>query len=176
MLGYIISIIILSILCYQDFKQHEISFWLLIILFAVFLITACQIENSIKTVFRNFAINAGFVLVQFSLVKLYFSVRKKQNEPLLDKYIGQGDLLFFLVCCLAFSVSWFIPFYIGSLVIALIAAVARNGLQKIKTVEIPLAGIMSCVMVLFIAIKLTHKSISFYDDSYLFQLMNIPSE
>jgi hypothetical protein len=149
---------------------------LLIVLFVMFFMLAYQIENSIIAVIKNFAINAGFILMQFLFVKIYFSLRRKQNEPLLDKYIGKGDLLFFLVCCLAFSVSWFVPFYIGSLSIALLIAIVRNGFQNTKTVEIPLAGIMSFIMVLFIAVKLMHKSISFYDEGYLLQLMHMSSE
>jgi len=174
MLTYSISIVILGILSYQDFKSRRISLLLLIALFMLFFGMAYQVEGSLNAVIRNFAFNAGFVLIQFILVKIYFSLRNKRIEALLDTYIGKGDLLFFIVCCLAFSVTWFIPFYIGSLLLALIATIISNLFRKVKTLEIPLAGVMSLVMLLSITIKLTHKSLNFYDDSYLFQLMNFP--
>jgi len=176
MVEYGISIIVLCVLSYQDFKQRQVSVFLLIALFILFSIVAYQVEISWKEMVKNFVINAGFVAIQIVVVKIYFSLRNKRNERILDTYIGKGDLFFFIVSCLAFSVAWFIPFYIISLIIALLSTIISNGLGKAKTVEIPLAGIMSLVMVVSIIIKLVHNSFSFYDDSYLLQLMNISNQ
>jgi Flp pilus assembly protein protease CpaA len=174
MIGYVISMIILCVLGYQDFKKRQVSLLLLAALFLLFFIIAYQTEGSLKVVFKNFLINAGFILAQILFVKIYFSIKNKRNETLLDRYIGKGDVFFFIISCLAFSVTWFIPFYIGSLIIALIITIIFNGITKARKVQIPLAGIMSIIMVLSITIKLAHNSFSFYDDSYLFQLLKLP--
>jgi hypothetical protein len=173
MVGYCISILILCVLSYQDFKQRQISLLLLMVLFIIFSVLAYQVEGSLKIVIKNFIINAGFVLIQVFVVKIYFSLKNRKNETLLDAYIGKGDLVFFIVSCLAFSVSWFIPFYIGSLIIALISTIIGNGFRIVKTVQIPLAGVMSLIMAFSIIIKLAHNSLNFYDDSYLLQVINI---
>src|SRR5688572_27828161 len=94
-----------------------------------------------QTLFYSF-INAGFVLLQFALLKLYFSLKKNGNSRLINEKIGLGDLLFLLAACFFFSPFNFLLFYCSSLLFAMIFHLLLCKIIKDTkfSLTIPLAG------------------------------------
>lgn len=168
------SILVLSFISYQDFKHKEVSLIFIFILFGLFCTVAYEAEGSFKAVGLNFLLNACFVIFQLICVKLYFVIKNKKNELFLDVYIGKGDILFFFISCMAFSTPLFIVFYFVSLIIALICAfIFYIGSANLNSKEVPLAGIMSVILVIIITYKLLFKPVNLYDDVALFRILLI---
>jgi hypothetical protein len=105
--------------------------------------------------FANFMVNSGynmaFLLVQFLLLAVYFSVRAGTIVNITSGYLGWGDILFLL--CIAFYLSpinYFV-FYILSLLLVLMLVLISTSLSK-RSKTIPLAGLQAFLFALvFIA-------------------------
>lgn len=170
----VISILALAVLVaimYQDFRQRQVSIALFVALFAILCIEAYTMQSNFMSLLKNFLLNAGFVFVQLGCIKVYFLLKNKKNTPVIDTYIGMGDVLFFFISCIAFSVGNFVMFYLISLITALIGAIAYMRIKNAKDFEIPLAGIMSSIMSLCIGYKLIDGSLNFYQDTLLLSFL-----
>ena len=64
-----------------------------------------------------------------------------------DRYIGTGDLLFFVVMAFAFSLGNFIMIFTGALLFSLIAYGVFMLLKPNANKHIPLAGLMAFPMI-----------------------------
>jgi hypothetical protein len=168
----IISLIVLGILTYQDFKNREVSVFLMIVLFVLFTIQAFMAGSSLKSIGAPFLLNIAFVLAQLGGVALYFTLKHKKMVLLIDTYIGLGDIVFLGICCIAFSTAKFILFYLASLIIALVCTLVYKKMKQIEAMDIPLVGYMSIVLVCCIAYKMINTSFGFYDDSFLLNMLN----
>jgi hypothetical protein len=67
-----------------------------------------------------------------------------------EKYLGLGDILFFLVPMLFFAPANFVVFFMGSLVLSMLAFVLIKVSFK-KRITIPLAGVQALMMLGYIA-------------------------
>jgi hypothetical protein len=111
-------------------------------------------------------INLLFLLLQYIAITLYFSLKHKRLVNICDKFIGSGDLLFFLCAALFFSPGWFILYFLACLFIAILAALPLHFANTEKQRLIPLAGIMASVQVLCVMYAL-FTSFRFYSDNLL---------
>jgi uncharacterized paraquat-inducible protein A len=168
----VISLILLGILTYQDFKNREVSVILMLMLFVLFCIGAFKAGDSLRSITVPFFVNATFIAVQLLGVATYFSIKHKKIMPLFDTYIGLGDVVFFCVCCMAFSTANFILFYLASLLIALASTLIYKKLKQIETIDIPLVGYMSIALLCCIVYKMINRSFGFYDDSFFLNMLN----
>ena len=165
-----ISIILLLLsIIWQDFKSFGLYWFilpLLIILFFLRLWHIAGLEQGIQYII----INLLFVVSQFSIVYFYFVLKNRKLIPEIDKYIGWGDILFFVCLSFAFSPLNFIFFYIISLIITLIIygfLYLFSGVVR----KIPLAGLQALLLLIsIISGKLLH--FSFYNDTALSHLIS----
>tara|TARA_R100001509_G_scaffold165753_1_gene149679 strand:+ start:1308 stop:1628 length:321 start_codon:yes stop_codon:yes gene_type:complete len=91
-------------------------------------------------------------MIQLLLVTIYFSLKERRFVNIIDKYLGLGDILFFLSCSVAFKYDMYIMFLLFSFLTAIVVAFFYMKLFKKKTILIPLAGIMSINLILLISI------------------------
>jgi hypothetical protein len=137
-IGFILYLAVLLFICYQDFKQREISWWTLpLALCFYFMNEPLEISETIS----SSLFNIGFVLFNLIMISIYFSVKNSKLVNVINTYLGIGDLLFFLVCCFIFNVPNFLLFFISSLFISVIISLLF--ISKKEQSTIPLAGIMS---------------------------------
>ncbi len=110
------------------------------------------------------------LVFQFLLLTVYFSLRSRSLTNIVDKFIGIGDLFFFIFLSMSFSPFNFILFFIFSLLLILIVyAVAKKG--KLGQYKIPLLGNMSIIYLVVLAIEYLNGSFDRFDDTlavYLF--------
>jgi hypothetical protein len=166
-----LALTILVAIMYQDFKQRKVSIALLGVLFVIFCVDAYLKQNDLLIILRNFSLNICFIIAQLAGIKLYFIIKSRKNTPVIDTYIGMGDVLFFFISCMAFSIGNFVMFYLISLIVALIGTITYMSIKNAKDIEIPLAGIMSSIMSLCIGYKLIGGSLNFYRDTVLFSFL-----
>jgi hypothetical protein len=167
MILYTLGTIFLLTLIYQDFKFRKISWVLLPLLFTVLVLMAAQHFNW-KDASKNFGINASFLLLQFVLLSVYFSIRKKKLTNIFDSMIGWGDILMLLVLCMAFSPMNFIFFYLSSLIFSVVFFL----IIRLKNNTVPLAGMQSALLLLVWICNLTIPGIDIYNDTWLATFLN----
>lgn len=160
------SILVFSVMLYQDFRLREIS-WILFPVLAIIVIFIATLELSIKTFISFTVFNIVFITIQLAVLAIYFSLKNKKLTLRLDKYIGLGDILLFYVFSLAFSPMNFIIFFTVSLFIILIIWLIISLIAKPKITTIPLAGAFSLVMLVLMGIKILKPEMDFYNDNML---------
>ncbi len=165
-------VVFLLVISFQDFKQREIS-WLLIpfTFLALFLDATYFITSDL--IIKNTLLNLAFVTVQLLLLTLYMSIKNKKITNILHQHLGLGDLLFFVVLCVAFSPINFIVFYLFSMMTTLVGYIAYAVIFPKKNLkEIPLAGAMASILVVTILINTLTRHMNFYDDNFLLNIIN----
>lgn len=162
-----ISVIVLLLaITFQDFKQRQISWFLIPLLFIALVIKSLSIIN-LKELAQYTAINFSFIAIQLLLLTLYMSIKNKKFTNIIDSYLGLGDILFFVTICACFSPINFIVFYLVSIIFTLIGFVFYRAIYKSKETEIPLAGSMSFLLVVVIILNYVFDKWSFYNDNFL---------
>jgi len=134
----------LSYSLYSDLKDREIS------LYNLFLLIICSLYlGYIKTELEFFLINTGlnilFIGIQYSVLMLYLQLRYKEGKYIFSKWIGIGDLFFFIAISPLYNFSNFVPIYLGCLMLSLCLFLVFR--TKLKT--IPLAGLSALFIILF---------------------------
>lgn len=165
-------ILFLLLISFQDFKQREIS-WILIPLIFLALIFKATQSITIGNLINNTLLNLAFITLQLLLLTIYMSIKNKKMVNILQQHIGLGDLLFFVVLCLAFSPVNFIVFYILSLIATLAGCIIYVTVFSKKAMdEIPLAGGMASVLVIILLINKMVTHLNFYDDSNVLNIIS----
>ena len=144
---FFLLLIPLLIIVYQDFKQRSISWWT--IPFLIFFgIIQSMYFNDYQEGIQYFFTNCLFIVFQYLVLTIYFSIKEKQLVQIIDRWIGLGDWLFFVGLATLFSPVHFIMFFISSIIFVLFVFLILKCffLKKLKT--IPLAGGISLVYIL----------------------------
>ena len=160
---------------YQDFKSRSVTWILFPIIAAAGVLYSIYYSGSLSILIKNFAINIGFLLLQYLILKIIFQIMKRKMKSQPESTIGIGDILFLLVCALFFSLVNFILFYCISLLFAL----ALHFLFKItfnkrfyqKT--IPLAGFQALFLFIYIWLNEIMNNNLTSDDWIIFYLSKI---
>jgi len=166
----ILIILCLAVIVLQDIKYREISWVLIPLILAGFIYKAMEYKNILMT---DVLLNISFIAIQLLLLTIYISIKNKKPVNIVNTYLGIGDILFFLVICVAFSPINFIAFYILSLVFTLAAIIIYNRFSGKQTKEIPLAGSMATVLIFLLITTEILPGMDLYNDGYLLNIINI---
>lgn len=164
----VILIGLLSVVIYQDFKNKEIS-WFLIPLLLIVGTSNALLSIDFKEFLTYVGINLSMVILNLLGVTLFISIKEKKIKNITDSYLGLGDILFFLVLTILFSPFNFIIFFIGSILLTSLVYIIVMLFDKNKQPLIPLAGAMSLVLIVVLAFQHLNSSINFYQDFLIFE-------
>jgi uncharacterized membrane protein len=113
-------------------------------------------------------INTMLLIFQFLLLTIYFSIRSHRLTNIVNKFIGIGDIIFFIFLGLTFSPFNFMLFFITSLVLTLIVyAIFVRG--KKEQYKIPLLGSMAVFYIVSLIIEQVSRFDRF-DDTFMVYL------
>lgn len=143
---FLVFLISLGLVVFQDFKQRAISWWILPVMLISYLAYSNQPMDEL---FNSLFLNLLFLTVNFLVLTIYFSLKASSLVNIIDSKIGLGDVLFFIVSAFIFSLPNFILFFTFSLLISVITALVFK--TKMRERNIPLAGIMSVILFLISA-------------------------
>lgn len=138
---YIVNLVLLLTIAYQDFKDRMISLYLMIALGISLSLTTLS-GGSLVQLGYSMLVNVAFVAIQGMVLYLYF--RYVRNVKNLGTLIGAGDVVFIGLLTLFFSPYWFVLFYVASLSVTIGVSLLARWPQRAKT--IPLAGCMAIQM------------------------------
>ena len=164
----IILIGLLSVVIYQDFRNREIS-WFLIPLLLIVGISNALLSIDFKEFLTYTGINLSMVILNLLGVTLIISIKEKKIKNIINSYLGLGDILFFLVLTILFSPFNFIIFFMGSV---LFTSLIYGGIilfNKNKQTLIPLAGAMSLMLIIALVFQHLNSSVNFYQDFLIFE-------
>lgn len=172
MIGFIdlCTVMFLTIVIFQDFHTRSIAKWLVIAL-PVLLIFRSVTTIGVKSFGTNLALNIGFMIFQLLCISLYFSFRNKKLVNIVDHYLGLGDIVFLFIICALFSPVNFLVYYIASIFFALFSFLIYRILTRKENTTIPLAGLMSVVLVGIFAMKYTFFDFDFQSDDQILKLL-----
>ena len=157
---------LLSAIAYQDFRYRKISVWMLVCLLLSIVLSwlfssASGIHNSVQ----NIAVNAVFVLLLLAGISVYFILTKGFSK-IIDHYIGWGDIVFLFIVAGLFSPVNFLLFCIVSFSAALILFGTIQLLHPKSNREVPLAGILSVVLLFALSLKYVNGNFNLQEDSF----------
>lgn len=141
-------VISLSAIVYQDFKLRKIHVILPVLVFSSGLALVMQKGTFIA---EELFFSIGFIVLNFVVLTLYFSLKNKALLNPFRSYIGLGDLLYLLAVAPLFMFRAYIVYFVLGMILSLILyALFKRIYSSSKT--IPLAGYMSLfLIILFIS-------------------------
>lgn len=165
-LMYIILFSLLLLIFVQDMKFRAVTWIAFPILFLAALWHGLMLNNSLEQLWIDFSFNMMFLLIQYGVLTLYFSLKHRQLVNITKAYLGLGDVLFLICCTVIFSPINFILFYLSSTVVVILIHFISALITKVNP-KIPLAGFQALMLMLvLISVQLIMK-VNVYDDSWL---------
>lgn len=167
----LILILLCAVLLYmawQDFADRSIDWFLYPLSVALIIV------NGIVTGGLGWAhvfINLALIGVQLAMLVLYFKITKGINLMKGEKFLGWGDILFFLVLTVALSPINFFAFYLLSLLATLLFFAAGQLWSK-RFTAVPLAGCQAMLLAALLAAGYGHNGVNLYSDAKLINLIN----
>jgi hypothetical protein len=153
----LIILLLMSWVVVQDFRYRAVHWTLFPLLFAAFFFMH-WLAGNLGNALYHFGLNLLFIGVQWSALTIYFSIKNRKLINILDRYLGWGDLLLFVVFAIAFQIEDFIFFLVGSFLLTLLIYLGKQLLLKKSTTAIPLAGWLGIFYVLGMAVKTSFSS------------------
>ncbi len=139
---YLLLLLVLFLVLYQDIKNRTIHF---VLPLTVFIISIIINIFSANLNWNMILFNIGFVAINIFGLILYFSLKEKQFINPIDTMLGLGDIVFFIALSPLFNLKSYIGFFISSLMFSLLLHLILNKVKHSKT--IPLAGYMSLFLI-----------------------------
>lgn len=168
-----LSISVYTLIAYQDLRYRAVSWVIFLISLLINLIYLLfEQKMPLLTFFQNVGINLIFIVSQFVMLTIYFSLKHRKLINIADKYIGWGDLVFYVITAIVLSPLLFLLFHVGSLVFCLLIYLCIHYFRKRPfQYQIPLAGIQSILMILLTIFQVIFSSFSLHEDSWLVNLI-----
>ena len=143
-IAYILYLITLVYTVYTDVKDREISLYTLLMFLLTGFVLSLEYYRVVDIAIQ-WLLNILFIGIQYGCLMLYLELRYKEGKEIFNKWIGIGDLLFFLVIGLHYLLHEYVFIYLGSLIFSGVVFLCFK--SKLKT--IPLAGFSAVFILLF---------------------------
>jgi hypothetical protein len=164
------TLLLLLLILVQDIVSRAV-YWILFPLLGLsFILLRLAAHQPGPAIVRSSAINLAFLALQLLLVSLYFSARHKSWVNITRQLLGWGDILFLACIACYLSALNFLLFYMVSLIGALLGWLFWQLLVTPKSKQIPLAGLQSLLLVLFLATDWWLLPVNLTTDNWLVQL------
>jgi hypothetical protein len=152
LLFFAVLIISSGIILFQDFKERQVSLWVLL-LFGVSTLSSVIYFRDVETLLYNgigVLLYGGFIWL---MLKLYLFLKFKKNKAIIDHQLGMADVLVIFFIGLTFNTIGMIFFFCFGFVLSLITFLVYSTLKKdTDTQSIPLAGLLVFFYVISIII------------------------
>lgn len=145
----------LVVVIYQDFRYRAVS-WLVFPLLFMILFIHASANNGIRTTGVYAIYNSLFFLSQLLVVFLYVRFRTHQSTFFFNRYIGAGDVFFFLSISPFAQLPGYILYLISGLALTLVFHfLVRLFKMKESTKDtVPLAGFMAAYLAALLLVQL----------------------
>lgn len=163
-------LVLLGLICYEDFRSRMISLWLLIGLLVLQAISLFLNQPFISVLEQSW-INTCILILLFAIVMVYYFLKCGHWVNIFDNYIGTGDILLLLIISLGFSPVNFLMFVLTCFILILIITGVISLMRNGRITTIPLAGYLAIFFGLFLIINAFVPDLNLSDDSLLFAFL-----
>ena len=137
--------ILAFIICRQDLKERLVSLWLLILYFLTCIASVYFLQGAYALLLNGISTLVYFGLI-FGVLTLYYFLREKKFNSLIDSRIGLADVILFLAIGLTLETVPLVLFFSATFLISALLGLFWFG-KKEQTV--PLAGILAPAYALY---------------------------
>jgi hypothetical protein len=160
----IMSLFLLGTIAWEDLRERSIHWWLLPSL------AICMVAPALHTLpgyefMRQVAFNLAFLGLQWAAILLFLMARHRAWVDPMDRYIGSGDLLFFVVLALGLSRANFVLFYLSGLALCIPAYAVLVRWKPSTPRTVPTAGFLALYLLLWSALDLVGHAPALYTGS-----------
>ncbi|SNZ01696.1 hypothetical protein SAMN06265377_3538 [Flagellimonas pacifica] len=134
-----ILVIVLILIVYQDMKMRLIHILLPVALFGLGMVMNWFF---VDYAYMEWLWSLLFLGLNFLVVTLYFSVKKRSYTNPIDTLIGWGDVLFLIALIPFFSFRGYLQFFVMGMIFSLLLFVVMKAIYP-KYRTIPLAGFLA---------------------------------
>jgi hypothetical protein len=167
----LLSLLLLIVIFWEDMRYRAVH-WFLFPLLAVMLTSTYLTSHAgLNTLLINAVADISFLVLQFILITLYFSIRQKSMVNVFNSLIGWGDLLLLLTLCFYCSLLNFIGFYLLSLLLILAGWLGYRLVFSRDNKQIPLAGLQALLFAGIMAFSWFGSGVNLTQDDWLLNFL-----
>ncbi len=137
------------VITYQDFKFRRIQVYL-ILLFTIFNWSIYLVNHSVNELATNGFFCMAYLLLCYASLHVYFFIKTKSFQTLLDKKIGWGDVFVILSIGPCMALDVLVYFFTLAFMLTLLLYV---WLMAKKSTSIPLAGFLVVFYLIWIFLE-----------------------
>ena len=145
----ILLITVLAFLTYQDFRHRAIS-WIAPVAVFGLLVFKGLLTLPFMKLGGDFLVNELILIVQFSILIIYFRLKGYSFKGFWENVMGIGDLLFLVCISAAFAPFNFILFLLAGPLFTMLGYGLMILFKIGKEKPIPFAGLLATFMILLI--------------------------
>lgn len=152
-----IALVVGLVLCViQDLKYRGIH----IVLFPIILLLTLYSNYRMDLGWVDLLLSLTFLTVTIGILFLYIGLKESKMVNIFKKYLGIGDVLFFMAILPIFSFRNYILFFITGMILSMILHLLLNRFQKHTT--IPLAGYLSVYTIVLMGYSAINSNPTFF--------------
>jgi len=159
----IILLVFLSVIAVQDIRYREVSWYLFPVVFTVILIRSLS-QLHFKELVFDFSLNLLFIVLQLIALFVFYAIKNKKFVNIINRYIGTGDLIFFVLLCAGFSPLMFGCYLVATFIAALVFIIAISLFRRKTISTVPLAGGLALSYGILLIAGLFFKDLNLYND------------
>ena len=156
-------------IAYQDFRYRAIH-WLLFLTLGLLFFIDGVFSQSFQIYELGVVLNIVILLLQFSVLLLFYSFKGKKLNDVINKTIGAGDIVFIFILALGFSWQCFLFYYISAMLFSILVWLSVGRLFCRKNDLVPFAGLMSLFCFFLIVCELIVPGYDRFND-YIFRFL-----
>jgi hypothetical protein len=162
---------VLLLIFFQDIKDRSV-YWCFFPALAILFVALLLVQHHLfSAIWQASLINFAFLLFQFLIVSIYFSIKNRRLVNIMDELLGWGDILFLLCMACYLSMLNFMFFYIASLVVSLVIWLVWLVFSNKKNKHIPLAGFQAAIFIVVLATDWWIKPFGLTSDAWLVNII-----
>jgi hypothetical protein len=161
----------MAAIAYQDFRYRAIH-WFLFLSLAFLLVLDGLNSHPANQYGLSVIFNIILILLQFTILFLFYHIRGRSIRSLLNTTIGSGDIIFIFSLSLAFSWQNFLFYYIGAMIFSILAWLILRTILHPKSELIPFAGLMSVFCFILFLIELMVPGFTRFSNDLFMMIFN----
>ncbi|MCB0770942.1 MAG: hypothetical protein KDC00_11115 [Flavobacteriales bacterium] len=159
-----ITLLVLGTIAWEDLRERSIHWWLLPVL-AIAMLVPAWVELPMWELGAQMGFNLLFLGMQLGGLLLFVVLRNRGWVDPVNRYIGSGDLYFFLVLALGLSSANFVLFYLSGLALCIPAYLLLVKLWPATERTVPTAGFLALYLMLWCMVDLFCNSCGLFTGS-----------
>ena len=136
-----------GIIAYQDFKTRLISLWL-VILFGALNVSQYIVQFTFYQFLENVIFSLCYFLFIYLVLHLFYFIKKKKFDSIINSELGLGDLLIFLSIGICIEPVHLIYFFTVAFIMSLLVHILFFKNKK----SVPLAGFLVLFYLFFLVV------------------------